>query len=170
LTLPPDSERAVGMEVYSTDSPPCQARLRTRSDDFVVEEAFGGGAVTSEPAPGMVPLYRVEKSSMDTLHVAQAMAVRLKSRMAYAGMKDKRAAAVQYMTLTSSRSERPPSVDGDGFRATLVGYLPRPISRSMVAGNRFRITLRQCCPEVGTCIAAALEKASALRLPNFYGL
>jgi tRNA pseudouridine13 synthase len=170
LIQPPDSDVAVGMEVYATGSPPCHARLRTRQDDFVVEEAFGENAASSEPAPGMVPLYRVEKRSMDTLHVAQAMAARLKSRMAYAGLKDKRAAAVQYMTPTSSRSERPPRVEEDNFKATLVGYLSRPISRSMIAGNRFRIILRECCPEIGECIAKALEAARSLKLPNFYGL
>jgi len=170
LTLPPDSDRAVGMEVYSTDSAPCRARLRTRPGDFAVEEAFGSNAMSSQPAPGSVPVYRVEKSSADTLHVAQSMAAALKSRVAYAGMKDKRAASTQFMTPTSTRSERPPLIEGDNFRATLVGYLPRPISRSMIAGNRFRITLRECCPEIGDCFATALDAARALRLPNFYGL
>jgi tRNA pseudouridine13 synthase len=169
LIQPPDSEKAVGMEVYATDSPPCHARLRVRPDDFVVEEAFGLKAVSSQLAAGSVPLYRVEKRSMDTLHVARLMAMSLKSRVAYAGMKDKRAAAVQYMTPTSSRSERPKVVEDPNFTATLVGYLPRPISRSMIAGNRFRITLRECCPEIGERISQVLDAAASLRLPNFYG-
>jgi tRNA pseudouridine13 synthase len=61
-------------------------------------------------------------------------------------------------------------VEDRNFRATLVGYLPRPISRSMVAGNRFRIILRDCCTEIGERVATVLEIAASLKLPNFYGL
>ena len=169
MIQPPDSEKAVGMQVYATDFPPCHARLRAGPDDFTVEESFGPSAISAQPGPNYVPLYRVEKRSMDTLHVAQAMGRALKSRIAYAGMKDKRAVAVQYMTPTSSRSIRPAQVEEPNFRATLVGYLPRPISRSMIAGNRFRITLRECCPEIGTRIAEVLDVAASLKVPNFYG-
>jgi len=126
-------------------------------------------AVSAQPAAGLVPLYRVEKRSMDTLHVAQAMGRSLKSRMAYAGMKDKRAAAVQYMTPTSTRAEHPLTVEDPNFRASLVGYLPRPISRSMIAGNRFRITMRECCPEIGQRIVQTVDAARSLKIPNFYG-
>lgn len=170
MIQPPDCDRAVGMDTYATDSPPCPARLRVTPEDFGVEEAFRESEVSSEPAAGYVPLYRVEKRGMDTLHVERAMADALKSRMAHAGLKDKRAVAVQYMTPTSSRSERPPVVEEAGFRATLVGYLPRPISRSMVIGNSFRIAMRECCAEVELRIAKVLEAASSLRVPNFYGL
>ena len=170
MTLPPDSERAAGIGVYATDAPPCAARLRTEPDDFVVEEAFRLGAVSTRPLAGSVPLYRVEKRGIDTLHVARAMERVLKSRVAYAGMKDKRASATQYMTPTSTRSERPSEVEDPSFSAKLVGYLPRPISRSMAAGNRFRITLRGCCPEIGARVSQALAAAASLRIPNFYGL
>ena len=169
MIRPPDSDRAVGMEVYATDSPPCRALLRVEPEDFVVEEAFGTNAVSDQPGAGFVPLYRVEKHSMDTPHVAKAMGRSLKSRVAYAGMKDKRAAAVQYMTPTSTRSERPQMVEDPNFRATLVGYLPRPISRSMIAGNRFSITMRQCCAEIGPRIIEAFDAAASLKVPNFYG-
>jgi len=170
LIRPPDPDLAAGMEVYATEGPPCRATIRTRPDDFAVEESFGVNAVGSEPRPDMVPLYRVEKQAADTIHVSQSMAAALKSRMAYAGLKDKRAVAVQYMTPTSTRSERPPSIEGDGFRATLVGYLPRPISHSMIAGNRFRITLRGCCPEIAQRIDEVFTVSRSMRLPNFYGL
>lgn len=170
MSLPPESERAVGMGVYATDSPQCRARLRVEPHDFVVEEAFGLGDISSVPSEGWVPLYRVEKHGIDTLHVAKAMGIALKSRVAYAGMKDKRAAAVQYMTPTSTRADRPNEVDQPNFSAKLVGYLPRPVSRSMVAGNRFEITLRECCGEIEPRITSVLAAAASLKIPNFYGL
>jgi tRNA pseudouridine13 synthase len=158
------------METYATDSPSCSAKLRRRPEDFIVEEALGRVEVSSEPLPGQVPLYRVEKRGADTLHVEAVMAEALKSRIAHAGLKDKRAATVQHMSPTSSRAERPPVVERSDFRATLVGYLPRPISRSMVIGNRFRIVMRECCREVESHVAEVLEAASSLKVPNFYGL
>ncbi len=170
MILPPDSDRAVGMEVYASDAPACGARLRTSPEDFRVEEALQELPISKDPLPGYVPLYRVEKRSIDTLHVERALASALKSRVAHAGMKDKRASAVQFMTPTSSRSERPPRVEDRNFTAVLVGYLPRPISRSMAVGNKFRIVLRNCCPEIGVRIALILQMAASLRLPNFFGL
>ncbi len=170
MIQPPDTEKAVGMEAYATDTPPCQDTLRAELEDFRVEEVTRGFEMSSEPRPGYFPLYRVEKRSVDTLHAERELASALKSRIAHAGLKDKRAAAVQFMTPTSSRSERPAKVEGRGFNATLVGYLPRPISRSMVAGNVFRIVLRNCCLDVGERIELALGMAASLRIPNFFGL
>ena len=33
MIQPPESDRAVGMEVYATGSPPCRARLRVEPED-----------------------------------------------------------------------------------------------------------------------------------------
>jgi tRNA pseudouridine13 synthase len=170
MIVPPELDRAVGMEVYASGSEPCEATLRSTNDDFRVEEALGGLKVADVPLPGHLPLYRVEKSSIDTFHLARAMAETLKSRVSYAGIKDKRASAVQFVTPTSTRSMRPERIEGENFSAALVGYVPRPLSRQMVSGNRFRIVLRNCCPRISACIDEAYTLASSSRLPNFYGL
>jgi tRNA pseudouridine13 synthase len=39
----------------------------------------------------------------------------------------------------------------------------------MIAGNGFKITLRECCPEVGKCVEQTLDVARSSKLPNFYG-
>jgi tRNA pseudouridine13 synthase len=167
---PPEADRAAGMEAYATSSQPCGGRLRSRVDDFEVEEVLGGVEASSVPSPGFLPIYRVEKASIDTFHLERAMAAALKSRVSFAGMKDKRASAVQYLTPTSGRALRPSRVDGDGFTAVLAGYVAEPLTRRQAAGNKFTIVLRECCHEIRDCIEETYEAGAALRIPNFFGL
>ena len=165
-----EAERAVGMDWYVTDGPPCFARARTSPEDFLVEEHLSTAGLTTEPRPDYFPLYRVEKRSVDTMHMAKELSDALGSRVAYAGLKDKRAVAVQYATPTSRKSARPTLVARERFTASLVGYVPRPVGRWALTGNGFSIVLRACCAEVDGLLAEAMKAASQGRIPNFYGL
>jgi tRNA pseudouridine13 synthase len=158
------------MEVYASLSPPCRARIKERAEDFRVEESLAGLEVEKEPAPGLVPLYRVEKRLIDTPHLERVLSAALKSRVSFAGMKDKMAVAVQYATPTSTRAERPKVIKSTNFSAELVGYTRRPVGRGMIRGNRFRVTLRDCCPAIGERVEEGFELARTLHVPNFYGL
>jgi tRNA pseudouridine13 synthase len=167
---PPEPERLAGMEVYATNSPPCAARMKGSDEDFRVEEVLAAPEVSTEPRPGFLPLYRVEKRSIDTFHLEREVSALLKSRVAYAGIKDRKASAVQYLSPTSTRAERPARLEHPNFTGELVGYIPRPLSRSMVRGNSFRVVLRGCCPEIGERLDEALGLAGEKRMPNFFGL
>ena len=164
------AERAVGIEWYVTDGEPCAAQARASPEDFVVEERLSIPEMTAEPLPGHLPLYRIEKRSIDTMHMGRELSEALRSRVSYAGLKDKKAVAVQYATPTSRRSGRPQKVVAPRFTATLVGYVPRPLSRASLVGNAFSIVLRRCCPAVEERIAQAMGAAEEGRVPNFYGL
>jgi tRNA pseudouridine13 synthase len=170
LSLPPDLERGVGMDVYASEGEACAARARSVDEDFLVEELIWEPELTSEEGPGHLPVYRVEKRSIDTLHLARELSVALKSRVAYGGLKDKRALAVQYLTPTSRNAERPKKIVGEKFSAELIGYLPGPIGPHSVVGNRFRITLRDCCGAIGSSVEEVFDLAARRRVPNFYGL
>ena len=165
-----EAEREVGIDWYSTGSAPCAGRARTSADDFMVEEQVELSGLVEGPLAGYYPVYRVEKQDVDTLHMAQEIAKALKSRVSYGGLKDKRASAVQYVTPTSLRGARPSSVVGKNFTAELIGYLPSPLTRANVVGNRFEVVLRECCAEIGPAIRDAFRIAEAGGLPNFYGL
>ena len=167
---PPEVERAVGIEVYVTGSPPCDAKMRSIDEDFRVEEVLRAVKVAREPFPGCFPLYRVEKRSIDTFHLERTLSSILRSRLSHAGIKDKRAWAIQFFSPTSTKSARPQVVEVPEFRCELVGYLPRPLSGSMVAGNRFRIVLRDCCPSMEGSVSYSMEACRERRMPNFYGL
>jgi tRNA pseudouridine13 synthase len=165
-----EAERAVGILWYATNGEPCWARAKSAPEDFVVSELAVVAGLTPEAKPGYYPLYKVEKRSVDTLHMAEELSAALKSRVSYGGMKDKRAHSVQFVTPTSLRSERPSQVVRERFTADLLGYVPSPMSRGAVSGNSFEITLRECCPLIGERIGEAMGAAGGKELPNFYGL
>ncbi|MDG6917879.1 MAG: tRNA pseudouridine(13) synthase TruD [Nitrososphaerota archaeon] len=170
MMQPAEAEREAGILCYATAGPSCAGRVKSAPGDFHVEEVIDTSKMTAEWADGRYPLYRVQKESIDTMHMASELGAALKSRVSYAGMKDSRAVAVQYATPTSLRSARPALVNGGRFTATLVGFLPRPLSRSSVLANKFEVTVRGCCPEVGVRISEAFELAAAGKVPNYFGL
>jgi tRNA pseudouridine13 synthase len=170
LRQPADVERAVGILCYATIGEPCGARAKSRPEDFVVEELIATPGLDATEKRGYYPLYRIEKRHIDTLHMAEELSSALKSKVSFGGLKDKRASAVQYATPTSLRASRPATVERERFTARLVGFIPSPLSRGAVIGNRFDITLRESCPEVGARIEDVVRLAEAGRIPNFYGL
>lgn len=164
------ADAAVGMERYATEGSCCAGRAKASPDDFLVEEVVSEMSLVKEPAPGYLPLYRVEKRGIDTMHMAKEISSELKSRVSYGGLKDSRAKAVQYITPTSTRSERPDRIEKERFKADLLGYVPRPITRGSVNGNRFTVVLRDCCDEIGARLEDAFAAAREGRVPNYFGL
>ena len=163
------TDREIGIEQYATQSAPCHAKVKQVEEDFQVEELLTMEGVKEEPIPGYYPLYRVEKRSIDTMHMGDELAKVLGSRVSYGGLKDKEAVAIQYVTPTRSLSSTPKSIDKSKFSARLIGYAPRRVSRGSVAGNRFTITLRECCPDIGSRARDVIELARKKRLPNYFG-
>ncbi len=158
----------LGMWVYASKTPPCTALVRSSEEDFRVEEVVSLDRLSKEPRPGLYPVYRVEKRSIDTMHMEGELSAALGSRVSYGGLKDKKAVALQYVTPTS-KSARPDKVTRPNFDARLVGYLPSPITRGSVLGNRFAIMLRECCPNVGESMSVAFDLARKKMVPNFFG-
>ncbi|MDG6913773.1 MAG: tRNA pseudouridine(13) synthase TruD [Nitrososphaerota archaeon] len=165
-----EAEKRAGILCYATEGPRCSGRAKSTPEDFRVEEVIDTSGMTDGWSAGRYPLYRVEKASVDTMHMASELGAALRSRVSYAGMKDNKAVAVQYATPTSLRSMRPERVDGQRFTATLAGYIDKPLSRASVLANRFDIVLRGCCPEVGSRTSEAFGLAGAGKVPNFFGL
>jgi tRNA pseudouridine13 synthase len=165
-----EAEKAVGIEFYASGGAPCSGRAKSSVDDFEVEEQLTGASFTSDEGPDSFPLYRVQKRSIDTLHMAKDLAGELRCNVSYGGLKDKRAVAVQYVTPTSRRSLRPLRVAKENYTAELVGYVAEPMSRARIAGNRFKVVLRNCCAEVGTRVEEAIRLSERRKVPNYYGL
>ena len=164
------AERAVGIEFYSSRGAPCSGKAKSLDEDFAVEEQLHGEPPAAEELPGYFPLYRVEKRSIDTFHMVKDLSRELRSDVRYGGLKDKRAVAVQYVTPTSRRSLRPARIARENYTAQLVGYVPEPMSRAKVAGNKFTVVLRDCCPEIGARVEEVMRLGDRRMVPNYYGL
>src|ERR1700733_10341435 len=99
---PPPIDIGCGLLTYSTVGGRHDGRLREALGDFQVEEILALKDVSTTAAPGLVPVYRVTKAGIDTPHVAREMASIIKSEVNFAGLKDKDATVVQYISARSS--------------------------------------------------------------------
>ena len=170
MTPAAEAEQAVGIEFYASGGAPCAGRAKSSADDFVVEERLTDIPFHGEGDPDGFPLYRVQKRSIDTFHMAKDLAGELRCKVSYGGLKDKRAVAVQYVTPTSRRSLRPARVAKESYTADLVGYVAEPMSGARISGNSFTVVLRDCCADVGERAEEAVRLSQQRKVPNYYGL
>jgi tRNA pseudouridine13 synthase len=146
-----------------------RVRVRAEPEDFCVEECLG-----FEPAgTGAHVLLRVRKRDANTAWVAGELA-RIGGwrpfEVGYAGLKDRRAVAVQWFTVP--RGARGPEqwreVRGEGFEVLEAHGHTRKLPRGALEGNRFRIRARGVPPEA-QALQARLEHIGAQGVPNYFG-
>jgi tRNA pseudouridine13 synthase len=164
---PPDIDVESGLLAYSTPGGRHDGRLRTSFQDFQVQELISLEGVVEARAPGLVPVYKVTKAGVDTPHVAREMAAMIKSEVNFAGLKDKNATVVQYISARSSRALSPPELRGTRFEAQLVGF-SRPLTRALLTGNRFKIFV-ETSEDIHLDIEACFKACGERRVANFYG-
>jgi len=164
---PPQVDVESGLLTYSTGGARHEGQLRTSFQDFQVQELMSLKDVVQVKAPGLVPVYRVTKAGVDTPHVAREIAAMIKSEVNFAGLKDKNATVVQYVSARSSRASAPAELRGSRFEAQLVGF-STPVTRGMLMGNRFRI-LVETSEDIGADVEACFKACAERRVANFYG-
>lgn len=145
------------------------ARIRSRPEDFRVEEVLGFAADGAGPHM----LLGVEKREANTHWVAGqlARAAGVPARdVGYAGMKDRHAVTLQYFTVP----QRPGlehdwlAVAGEGFRVVSAARHGRKLKLGALKGNRFRLVLRDLsvAPEF---LAPRLDAFRRCGVPNYFG-
>ena len=164
---PPQIDLDSGLLRYSTGGGRHEGRLRASFQDFQVEELISLKDVVQNKAPGLVPIYKVTKAGVDTPHVAREIAAMIKSEVNFAGLKDKNATVVQYISARSTRASSPAELHGSRFEAVLVGF-STPVTRGMLTGNRFRILL-ETQEDLGADVEGCFAACGARRVANFYG-
>ena len=146
--------------------------LRAEAEDFVVEEELG-----FEPAgSGAHLLLKVRKRNANTRWVARELTRLAGCRPAdagYAGLKDRRAVAVQWFSVPRPRAAvdwREPR--GGEFEVLEVHEHTRKLPRGALAGNRFAVRIR--APrgdggELGERLAPRLAAIAQRGVPNYFG-
>ncbi|MBV8911028.1 MAG: tRNA pseudouridine(13) synthase TruD [Gammaproteobacteria bacterium] len=177
MTVEPSALQAALAPPRAYGTAPAPGQLRAIPEDFVVEEELG-----FEPAgKGQHLLLKVRKTNANTQWVARELA-RLASCNArdvgYAGLKDRRAVAVQWFSVPQPRKTidwtalgagSPPS----GEFAVLEAYdHDRKLPRGALAGNRFAIRIRAPVGHgaaLAALIATRLEALARGGVPNYFG-
>ncbi|MDA4117372.1 MAG: tRNA pseudouridine(13) synthase TruD [Thaumarchaeota archaeon] len=164
---PPEVDVDSGLLAYSTVGGRHRARLRTTYGDFQVEELLEIKELRRTKENGLVPVYRVTKTGVDTPHVAREISDIIKSEVNFAGLKDSNAVVVQHMSARSTRALSPAELKGKRFEAKLMGF-SKPITRSMLIGNGFKIFV-ETAEDLGSDIESGFDACTGRRVANFFG-
>jgi tRNA pseudouridine13 synthase len=139
-------------------------KLKQQPEDFQVEEV---PAVQPGDA-GDYALYRMEKRGWSTPDALAALRRRWKltpRRVSYGGLKDRHAATVQYLSVFHGPRR---NLTHHDVHVTYLGQLPAAYTSGDVAGNRFRLTLRDLRPEDRPGVQTQAARITAQGVPNYF--
>jgi tRNA pseudouridine13 synthase len=136
--------------------------------DFVVEEIplyeFSG--------EGEHLILQVRKKNLTTNEmigqIARYLGIKNKE-IGYAGLKDKNAMTVQYISLHKKYEEALENFNFDGIKILSKTYHNNKIRIGHLRGNRFYIKLKKVNPTSAAKIDEALKNIEAFGMPNFFG-
>jgi tRNA pseudouridine13 synthase len=144
-------------------------RLRVEAADFQVEEQLG----FAPDGEGDHLLLWVRKTDANTDWVAQRLAelagVASKD-LGFAGLKDRRAVTSQWFSLPRPRDREPDwsTLAAEGIEVLAVHPHRRKLRRGSLAGNRFRIRVRDWAPDPDR-LADRIAVIRAQGVPNWFG-
>ena len=149
--------------------PALVARLRSRPEDFFVEELPG-----FEPSgAGEHLLLTIEKRGMNTAFAAKTIAQWAgvdESAIGYAGLKDRHAVTRQRFSVWIPKKIAPDidALQSDDLRVLDHAWHARKLPRGALAGNRFVLVLRE--PEgERDAIETRLRAIASQGVPNYFG-
>jgi tRNA pseudouridine13 synthase len=156
---------------HAHGAPLAQAQLRLEPQDFLVEEELSFTPAGS----GAHVLVKVRKVNANTQWVARELARLARCRPAevgYAGLKDRRAVALQWFSLPRPRAPLDwCAVRTADFTVLEAHAHTRKLPRGALSGNRFAIRLR--APAGAAALAATLAPRLAVLaergVPNYFG-
>jgi tRNA pseudouridine13 synthase len=151
--------------------PLARGTLRSQPEDFVVEEDLGFVASGS----GQHVLLKVRKRNANTQWVARELAKLCGCHprdVGYAGLKDRRAVAVQWYTVPRSRLtlEAWREVSQPEFNVLEAEAHSRKLPRGALAGNRFTIRVREVDSNaLAVPLATRIAQIAQRGVPNYFG-
>lgn len=138
-------------------------KLKCLPEDFQVQELS-----EFEIGAGPIAVYKLTKRSLGTPEAIEAVVQRWKvqrDRVSYGGLKDRHAVTEQFVTI-----QRGPRKDLEQASFSLVyqGQTKRHFGPPDIAGNRFRIVIRDLSKSSAERIVALRESVLVDRLPNYF--
>jgi tRNA pseudouridine13 synthase len=164
LAIALDPPRAYG-------EPLARGTLRAEPEDFVVEEDLGFSA----SGTGQHVLLKVRKRDANTQWVARELAKLCGCHprdIGYAGLKDRRAVAIQWFTVPRSRLslEAWREVQQPEFNVLDAAAHSRKLPRGALAGNRFAIRIRDVdSTMLESALADRMAEITRRGVPNYFG-
>ncbi len=143
-------------------------RLKSRAEDFVVEEL-----PAYDPCGAGEHLWLwLEKRELSAAalldHLARALDVPRRD-IGCAGMKDRTAVTHQWLSVPARAEPRLAAVETDRVRVLGATRHREKLRTGQLAGNRFDVLLREVHPQAEARAAAILAELTRVGLPNSYG-
>ncbi|MBW4051245.1 MAG: tRNA pseudouridine(13) synthase TruD [Proteobacteria bacterium] len=143
--------------------------LRAEPEDFLVEEQLGFEAAGA----GQHVLLKVRKRNANTQWIARELARACGCRpgdVGYAGLKDRRAVAIQWFTVPQSRLSPNDwaSMESGEYQVLEAHRHSRKLPRGALAGNRFVIRIRDTAVD-DAALASRLAIIERRGVPNYFG-
>ncbi|MDD1666659.1 MAG: tRNA pseudouridine(13) synthase TruD, partial [Methanomicrobiales archaeon] len=162
-------ERSLGISWYATGTEGIGGYLRREPEDFLVEEEPAGSWGDS----GNYLILRVTRRNWEQQRLVKELARALgisHRRISWAGTKDRRAVATQYMAVLGIGPEALERVTLPDVRIGVAGRSDRPLALGELRGNRFLIRIRDCDPEDLAPRVAAVAGSAGSGFPNYVGI
>jgi tRNA pseudouridine13 synthase len=137
-------------------------KLKVRPEDFRVEELIHLRLRSNGP----YSIYRLEKQRWNTLDVLDFVARQHHlRRLSRAGLKDRYSRSIQYV---SAQGAGPRLIREKDFNLKLIGRSDVPVTRDLLRGNRFGITLRDMTEEETSAVESNLPAVMSDGFANYY--
>jgi tRNA pseudouridine13 synthase len=153
----------------TADVPGIGGALKRHPDDFQVEEV----PLYEAAGEGPHTLVEIEKRGISTFEAVQRIADALgvsPASIGYAGLKDTRAVAVQRISVEGLDIEDALDLSLPAIRVRSAAYHHNRLRIGHLAGNCFRIRVRDAGPGALQHARAALDILEQSGVPNFFGL
>lgn len=138
-------------------------KLKCIPEDFQVDEQ-----TLLQPGEGEFALYRLTKRSVGTPEALDLISRRwhvARNRISYGGLKDRHAVTTQYVTIRRGPQR---GLEQGLTRLEYLGQLAEPFTPKHIAGNRFRIVMRDLSRDAADRATLALQQLSTAGLPNYF--
>lgn len=139
-------------------------KLKCQPEDFRVEEL----SAAQTAGAGRYTYYRLSKRDIGTIEAVQAICRRWNlegRRVSYAGLKDRHAETVQYLTIAGGPSA---AMVTPRFRLEPLGRLNAAYGPRELVGNRFELVLRDLSEADAARALAAIDDIPRVGLPNYF--
>lgn len=150
------------------DHAPIHFHFRQTNRDFIVEELplypFSGN--------GEHLVLKIRKKNLTTWQMLQAISERTGakvSQMGYAGLKDKEAMTIQYVTLPKIYENEIAKLDHPQIKILDATYHNNKLRIGHLKGNRFFVRLKKVGDVEALKINEALGKIGEQGMPNYFG-
>ena len=179
-------EKGLGMEFYSTECDGVGGKLKTRFEDFIVEEILPNQTALRYRDWSEVPAnsshisgehnrfvsFTLQKMGISTMTISTILASSLglpRNLVTYAGLKDKRAITVQRMSAPSRVAHELVNLGLSNIEVRDFEYTRHPIQIGDLWGNQFTIVLRDL-DAITDNVSSIIDAIRTTPILNYFGV